>query len=188
MVIQAPHLKFTTEQYRQMGESGILMPRDRVELLEGEIIQMSPMGSRHAGCINRLNQLFSLALASQAIVSVQTPIHLSDYSEPQPDFAILKPRRDFYIEEHPQPSDVLALVEVSDSTINYDRTEKAPLYARAAIQELWIADLNALAIEVYRSPNSDRYRDVQVLQKGQSLAFQAFSDTIFAIEQLLAGL
>ncbi len=187
MVIRAPHLKFTTEQYHQMGESGILTPCDRVELIEGEIVQMSPMGSRHAGCINRLNQLLSASLASQAIVSVQTPVSLSDYSEPQPDFAILKPRQDFYVEEHPRPQDVLVLVEVSDSTIDYDRTEKAPLYARSGIQELWIVDLNALAIEVYRSPSPDGYQDVRVLQKGQSLAFQAFPDAVFTVEQLLVG-
>ena len=187
MVIQAPRLKFTTEQYHQMGESGILTPRDRVELIEGEIIQMAPIGRKHAACVDVITQLLVLTLAPQAVVRVQNPVRLSDYSEPQPDFAILKPRSDFYVEEHPKPEDVLALVEVSDSTVQFDRTTKASLYALSGIRELWIVDLNVLAIEVLRSPSPDGYKDVRVLQKGQPLAFQAFPEAVFTIEQLLAG-
>ena len=187
MVIQAPRLKFTTEQYHQMGESGILTPRDRVELIEGEIVQMSPIGRKHAACVDTLMELFVMTLSSKARVRAQNPIQLGDFSEPEPDFAILRKRADIYLEGHPKPQDILALVEVSDSTIDYDRAEKAPLYARAGIQELWIVDLNELTIEVYRVPAPDGYKDVRVLQKGQPLAFQAFPEAVFTTEQLLAG-
>ena len=180
MVVRAPRKRFTVEQYYRMAETGILTPADRVELIEGEIVQMSPMGPRHAGCINCLNQLFTSALPpSQAIVSVQTPVRLSNYSEPQPDLPILKPRSDFYIEGHPQPANVLALIEVSDSTVKSDRSTKAQLYARAGIIELWIVDLNAPAIEVLRSPSPEGYREVQTLKPDQSLAFQALPGTTF---------
>ena len=168
-----------------MAEAGILTPDDRVELIEGEIVQMSPMGSRHAACIKRLTQLFVATLQMQAIVSVQTPVRLSDYSEPEPDFAILKSRSDFYATQHPQPADVFALVEVSDSTLQFDRGTKAVLYAREGIEELWIIDLNASSVEVYRSPSSEGYRDVQVLQKGELVAFQAFAEMTFRVEELV---
>ncbi len=187
MVVQAPHKEFTVEQYYRMAEAGILTPTDRVELIEGEIIQMAPIGHKHAACVDRIAQLLVLTLTPQAVVRVQNPVRLSDRSEPQPDFAILKPRSDFYVEEHPKPDDVLALVEVSDSTAQFDRTTKATLYARSGIQELWIVDLNVLAIEVLRLPSSDGYQDVRVLRKGQSLAFQAFPNAVFTVEQLLVG-
>lgn len=187
MIVRAPRKQFTVEQYYRMAETGILTPADRVELIEGEIIQMSPISPRHAACVSRLAELFILALGSRAIVSVRTPVRLSDYSEPQPDLPILKPRSDFYIEGHPQPADVLALIEVSDSAIESDCTTKATLYARAGISESWIVGLNALAIEVLRSPSPEGYQDVQTLKPGQSLVFQALPETTFKVEQILAG-
>lgn len=187
MVVQAPHKKFTSEQYHQMVASGILTERDRVELIEGEIVQMSPIGRKHAACTNRLAELFVLTFSPQALVWTQSPICLNEYSEPEPDIALLQRRSDFYLDGKPTSQDILALVEVSDSTIEYDRTEKAPLYARAGIQELWIVDLNRLAIEIYRSPSPEGYQNVRMLQHGEPLAFQALPETAFTIEQLLAG-
>ncbi|MEM1370271.1 MAG: Uma2 family endonuclease [Cyanobacteria bacterium P01_H01_bin.15] len=124
-------------------------------------------------------------LPSEPIVSVQTPIRLNNYSEPQPDFLILKPRFDFYATKHPTPTDVFALIEVSDSTIQADRTVKAPLYSREGIQELWILNRKNPSLEVYRSPASDGYQNIQVLNRTQQVSFQAFPDLYFAVEQLL---
>ncbi len=185
MGIQAPHKKFTVEQYHQMAASGILTERDRVELIEGEIVQMSPIGRKHAVCVDRLTVVFVIALSSKAVIRVQNPIHLSDNSEPEPDFAIVRGQLGNYLAEHPEPKDVIALVEVSDSTIQYDRETKALLYAQKGIQELWLMDLNELTIEVFRMPGPTGYQDIQTFQKGQSLAFQGFPDTFFVVEQLL---
>ena len=185
MIVQAQHKKFTADQYYQMAESGILTQRDRVELIEGEIIQMAAIGKNHAVCVDRLNELFVLAFSSQALIRVQNPVRLSNYSEPEPDFAILRLRQDFYLNGHPQPEDVFAVVEVSDSSIDYDRGVKAPLYASEGIQELWIIDLNVLAVEVYRLPSSQGYQQVQTFQRGESVAFQAFPNVSFQVEQLL---
>ena len=187
MIVRAARKQFTVEQYYRMAETGILTPADRVELIEGEVVQMSPIGPRHASCVGRLTGLFVTTLGPQAIVFPQNPVRLNDYSEPQPDLAILKPRSDYYAEAHPQPADVLALIEVSDSTVKSDRTTKALLYARVGIRELWIVDLNALAIEVLRSPSPEGYQDVQTLKPGQSLVFQALPETTFKVEQILAG-
>lgn len=186
MSVRAPRKKFTVEQYHQMAAMGILTERDRVELIEGEIVQMSPVGPRHAICVDRLNKCFSRNLPLEAVVRVQSPIHLRDDSEPQPDLTIFLEKSGSFLSEHPRPEEILAAIEVSDTTIEYDRQTKAPLYAREGIQELWIVNCNELAIAVYRSPSPTGYQDVQSLRKEQSLAFQAFPDTLFTIEQLLA--
>ena len=185
MAIQILRKKFTVGQYHQMIESGILTDRDRVELLQGEIIEMSPVGRQHAACVDRLNELFVMRLSSRAIVRVQSPIRLSDNSEPQPDLAILKRRDDFYVNGHPKPKDIFTIVEVSDTTVEYDRTVKVPLYAQNGVTEVWILDLNAQRIEVYRSPSDSGYQQVQTLIRGQSIVFQAFTDIQFPVNQLL---
>lgn len=185
MTVQILRKKFTVGQYDQMIESGILTDRDRVELLQGEIIEMSPVGRQHAACVDRLNELFVLALSTRAIVRVQSPVRLSNNSEPQPDVAILRRRPDFYVEGHPRPEDIFALVEVSDTTVEFDRTVKVPLYAQEYIPEVWIVDLNAQAAQVYREPSSSGYQQVQSFRRGQSLMFQAFTTIQFSIEQVL---
>lgn len=168
-----------------MIESGILTERDRVELLQGEIIEMSPIGRQHAACVDRLTELFVRELGIRAIVRVQNPIQLSNSSEPQPDFAILQRRSDFYADGHPQPQDVFALVEVSDTTVEFDRTVKVPLYAKNNIAEVWIVDLNAETVQVHCEPSAAGYQQVQIFRRDQSLSFQAFSDVQFTVEQML---
>lgn len=185
MTVQILRKKFTVGQYHQMIETGILTDRDRVELLQGEIISMSPVGRQHAACVDRLNELFVLALASRAIVRVQSPICLSNDSEPQPDITILQRRPDFYRESHPQAQDILALLEVSDTTVEFDRTVKVPLYAADNISEVWVVDLNAEAVHVYHGPSPTGYQQVQTLHRGKSLAFQASADVQFTVDQLL---
>lgn len=185
MTVQILRKKFTVGQYHQMIESGILTDRDHVELLQGEIIEMSPIGRQHAACVDRLTELFVSGLGFKAIVRVQNPIQLSNNSEPQPDFAILQRRSDFYAGGHPQPEDIFALVEVSDTTVEFDRTIKVPLYAQDRIPEVWIVDLNARAVQVYREPINTGYQQVQTFRHGQTLAFQAFTDVQFTVEQVL---
>lgn len=144
--------KFTVTEYHQMAKVGILTPEDKVELIQGAIIAMSPIGLKHAACVNRLNQLFYRKLGDQVIVSIQNPIQLNDYSEPQPDLVLLKPRPDFYENQIPKPVDIYLLIEVADSTVKYDQEVKLPLYAQSNISEVWIVNLNHQSLEVYRQP------------------------------------
>nr|WP_290223664.1 Uma2 family endonuclease [Trichocoleus desertorum] len=185
MAVQLLRRQFTVTQYHQMVEAGILAEDDRVELIEGEIIEMSPIGRRHAACVNRLVRLFSERLGDRVIVAAQNPVELSDRSEPQPDVALLQPRPDFYEAGHPQPQDILLLVEVADTTVEFDREIKIPLYAKSGVREVWLVDLNQNAIAVYREPSLSGYAQVQQLQRGQMLTVQAITDVSLAVEKLL---
>jgi Uma2 family endonuclease len=151
----------TVAEYHRMGEVGILGERDRVELIEGELVAMSPIGSYHTGTVNKLNHSLVHAVGEHAIVSVQNPVRLDDLSEPQPDFALLKSRPDFYQDTPAQPADVLLLIEVADTSLNYDRAVKRALYARHAIPEFWIVDLTSGEVEICRDPKPDGYAAVQ---------------------------
>jgi Uma2 family endonuclease len=131
--------RFTVHDYHRMGEAGILHEDDRVELIEGELVEMTAIGTRHFSCVNRLNRLLVMHVGDDAIVSVQNPVRLNEYNEPQPDLTVIRPRD--YLESLPKPEDVLLLIEVSDTTLAYDRGVKLPLYARAGIREVWIVDL-----------------------------------------------
>ena len=176
---------FTVDEYYRMAAAGILTEDDRVELLEGEIVEMTPIGSRHGGTVKHLIAIFTSRLGSRVIVGAQDPVQLSRDSEPQPDLALLKPRPDFYRTSHPGPGDVLLIIEVADASVEGDRRVKVPLYAKAGIPEVWLFDVNAERIEVYRTPTSDGYRDVRVLRRGESLAPGAFPDLALAVDDLL---
>ena len=153
--------------YYKMAEVGILTDNDRVELIGGEIFDMTPIGSAHAGKTNRLNRLFARAAADGlALVSVQSPLRLDAYNEPEPDVMLLKPREDDYQDRHPGAADVLLLVELSESSLAYDRGMKLALYARFGVPEVWIVDLPGAAIEVYREPAGDAYALKQRLTSG----------------------
>lgn len=162
--------KLRVDAYDRMAGAGILGEHDRVELIDGEIIDMAPIGSDHAGTVNRLNEALVLAFAGRAIVSPQNPVRIDDFNEPQPDFAVLRRRADFYAAgERPGPDDVLLLIEVADSSLRFDRTVKVPLYARAGIPEVWIVDLNRRVVEVHREPGDGRYAMVTMVQAGEGL-------------------
>jgi Uma2 family endonuclease len=153
--------------YYKMAEAGILAPSDRVELIGGEIFDMAPIGDTHAGETNRLNRLFARAAADGLVlVSVQSPLRLDAYNEPEPDLMLLKPRRDDYKGGHPNAADVLLLVEVSQTSLAYDRGMKLPLYARFGVPEVWIVDLIAAAVEVYREPAGEAYAIKERLTSG----------------------
>ena len=145
----------TVAVYHRMGEVGILTERDRVELIEGELIAMSPIGSKHAGAVNALTRRLVQAMGERGIVAVQNPVRLDDLSEPQPDFSVLKPRPDAYRKATPRPEEVLLIIEVADSSLSYDRGLKRFLYARHRIPEFWIVNLTADEVEVCRAPSGD---------------------------------
>jgi Uma2 family endonuclease len=149
--------RLNVDEYHRMGRAGILPEDSRVELINGEIIDMAPIGSRHAGSVSQLNALLERATGDAAIVWVQNPIALSDHTEPQPDLALLRPREDFYKTAHPGPGDVLLVIEVADTTLAYDRDIKLPLYARASIPEAWLVDLAARTLTRCHEAGPDGY-------------------------------
>lgn len=178
--------RLSVAQYERMGEAGVLAADARVELIEGELIEMAPIGTRHAAAVKRLNHAFNAALGERAVVAVQDPLRLGDYSEPQPDLMLLRPRDDFYGAAHPTAADVLLLVEVSDTTIRFDRAIKLPLYAREKIAEVWIVDLDDLVLRIHRNPADGSYRDVQDLPAPSGLVeLAAFPGIVIDLGGLL---
>jgi Uma2 family endonuclease len=158
-----------------MGEAGVFGENDRVELLDGHIYAMSPIGSEHAACVRRLDRLFQREVGSQAIVSIQNPVRLNESSEPEPDLALLAPRDDSYATRHPRPDDVRLVVEVAGTSLDFDRDVKRPLYAQADIPELWIVNLEADRIEVFRSPQKTAYTEENRYGRDQSIPLRFLS-------------
>lgn len=168
-----------------MGEAGIFSADDHVELIEGEILKMSPIGSRHAACVRRLDRQFNRLLGDRALVSTQNPILLNDFSEPEPDIAIVKRRDDFYGNAHPTAADVLLVVEVAETTVDYDREIKLPAYARSGIAQVWIVDLPAQTVESYGDLVAGVYRSVQSHRRGESLAPLHFPELAVEVVSIL---
>ena len=185
MSVQVAKRCFTVAEYNRMGEAGILKEDDRVELIEGEIFEMSPIGRRHAACVGRLTNLFSRLLAESVIVWVQNPVVLNDYTEPQPDVALLRRREDFYERSLPAPDDVLLVVAVADTTLEYDRQIKVPLYARAGIREVWVVNLMDEQVEVYTRPADGAYQDVSRRGRGEGINSAAALDLTLNVDEIL---
>lgn len=181
----ARHL-FTADDYERMCETGILRENDRVELVGGEITQMAAVGRRHASSVNALNDSLTEQARRRYIVSVQNPIRLHDFSEPEPDIALLVRRADFYRHRVPGVADVLLVIEVSDSSLEYDRRTKLPDYARSGIEEFWIVNLVNERIEIYTQPAGDRYAKVSYVERGEPLASVTIPDLILDADALLA--
>ena len=162
--------RFSVADYNRLGEVGLLTEDDRVELIEGEIIDMPPIGSRHAGTVDFLSDRLFAAVEGRAIVRVQNPIVLDDFSEPQPDITLLRPRDDFYTRCHPRPGDVLLVIEVAETTLRCDLDVKLALYARAGVPEVWIVDLEMGVLRLFRDPGGGDYRERQEPGKGGAVA------------------
>ena len=172
----ATRRRFTRAEYRRMAEVGILGEDDRVELVRGEIVEMSPPGRRHIAFVDNLTQRLVLRLAGRAIVSVQNPVVLAEDSEPQPDLAVRRLRPVPYKEREAHAGDVLLLIEVAESSLAYDRSTKLRLYAEAGIPEYWVVDCTAEVVEVYRTADPEGYRDVTRVAGTATLTLQAFPD------------
>jgi len=184
--VELPRRLFTVQEYHRMAEAGIFHPDERVELIEGEIVQMSPISPRHAGCVINATRLFITRLGDRAIVSPQNPVIIQPRSEPQPDLLLLRPRAVSYSREHPTPEDVLLAVEVADTTVRFDRLVKARLYARADIAEFWLLLTMDGTVEVYRAPGSDGYTSVTQRGPGQMVSALAFPDVGFSVTDFFA--
>jgi Uma2 family endonuclease len=178
---------FTVDEYHKMAKAGILHEYDRVELIDGEIIQMSAIGLRHMVCVNRANTFFIRAFGDRAVVSPQNPVRLSDWTEPQPDVVVFKPRSDFYAGKRPTPEDVIFTVEVADSTLSYDQKVKLPRFAAAGIPEVWIEDLKHDILLVHRDPIGSIYKTILTLSAGDSISPASFPDVAFSVGELLSG-
>ena len=185
MAVDLKRRRFNVDEYEQMGRAGILGEDDRVELLDGEIVEMTPIGLRHADCVNRLARSLVLTFDDVAVILVQNPIRLSDRSEPQPDLALVHRRAGLYASSHPRPSDILLIVEVADTSIESDRRVKVPLYARGGIPEVWLVDLNQDTVTAYRDPRRGGYRTAHVVRRGDELAPSAFPDRALPVADLL---
>jgi Uma2 family endonuclease len=178
--------RFTVEEYHRMGEAGILPEDTRIELIAGDIVVREPIGSYHAGTVDRLTRLWTSILGERAVVRVQNPVELAgDDSEVQPDVTLLRPRADFYTRRHPAAADVLLLIEVADTSLARDRRVKIPLYARAGIREVWLVDLTGDRVEVHREPTAGGYRQVRASGRGESLVPEALPDLTIAVTDLL---
>jgi Uma2 family endonuclease len=172
------------EEYERMGAAGIFQPDARLELIEGEIFEMSPIGSPHAACVDTLTLLFSEMAERRFIVRVQNPIRLNDFSEPQPDLTLLRWRADFYRGAHPTPTDVLLVVEVADTTVITDRSVKVPLYARAGVAEVWLVNVPEGRVEIYSDPADGAYRVTTQHARGETAQSPTLARLVVNVDEL----
>jgi len=183
--VQPVRHRFSVDDYYRMAETGVLNIGDHVELIDGEILEMSPIGSRHAGCVNRMAAMLSAAVERRAIVSVQNPVRLSELSEAQPDVALLRPRDDWYSAGHPGPADTLLVVEVAETSLAFDRDVKRPLYAAAGLEEMWLVNLLDGCVEVASGPEAGGYRRIDTFAAGAAVAPNAFPDLSIQVDEIL---
>ena len=188
MVTAAKKKLFTVDEYYEMARVGILNESDRVELIEGEIVEMSPIGRRHQVIVDELVYVFFDAVRDRARIRTQGPLRLADVTEPQPDFQLLAPREDRYVDGHPTQLDTLLVVEVADTSLAYDRNDKAVVYSMRGVPELWILDVNRPRLFVMREPAEMGYRVVMELEVGDVIAPLALPDLSFAVGDLLSPL
>ena len=187
MLVQLDRKRFTVTDFQQMIETGILQEGyDRCELLNGEIITMATIGRKHASNVNRQTKLFHRILRETIIVSIQNPIELGPFSQPEPDLALLRWQDDYYESGHPKAEDVYLVIEVADTTLETDRTIKLPLYAQTGIVEVWIVNLQDNQIEVYRQPIEHTYSITQIFTKGDTLTIAALPEVTIAVNDILS--
>jgi Uma2 family endonuclease len=176
----------TVNEWQKMVAANAFSPENRIELINGEILEMPPIGFNHAGHLNRMTNLFAfVSVEKKAIISVQNPLQLGDLSEPQPDFMLLRPEADFYTTRHPQPEDVLLLVEVADSSLNYDRERKQRLYAMFGIAEYWLINLNNESLEVYRQLSDENYAQKLTFYHGETVALSQLEGVVVNTADIL---
>ncbi len=183
-----PRHRFTVQDYYRMAEVGLLAPDARVELIEGEVIDMASQGPHHAGVLSRLNRCLVLAAGERAVLRPQCPLRLDDFSEPEPDFALLRTRKDGYLTAHPDAADTLLVVEVSHSSLRFDRSRKLRLYARHGIPEYWILDVSAPRLHVFHSPENGRYAQANLVERPSRIELRALPQLWIDLTGLFDGL
>ncbi|MGE3819372.1 MAG: Uma2 family endonuclease [Isosphaeraceae bacterium] len=177
--------RFSIDEFERLFEIGLIGPSERVELIDGDLSVMSPIGSRDVAVVARLDAMLQARLAGRAIVFVQSPVRLNAGNEPQPDLVPLPPRDDFYRSTLPQAADLLTVIEVMESSAAYDRRVKRPLYARAGVPEVWLVDLGRETVEVYRKPTADDQTERRVFGRGESFGPEASPDAVLRVNQVL---
>lgn len=182
---QPMRLRFSADEYYQMIELGILKNVERAEIIDGELIRQMPIGDKHASIVNTLNRFFSRNVSDDILVSVQNPVRLSDFYEPEPDFALADLTK-YDGKRHPRPAEVLLMVEVSDATLEYDRKTKIPLYAEAEIPEVWLINLKNETVQIYRRPQEGAFTLVTVLRRGDVLKSDTVSGLAIEVDQIFA--
>jgi Uma2 family endonuclease len=185
MSIASAKRRFTADEYQRMGEVGILCPDDRVELIDGEVVVMTPIGPRHNACVSSANRALVRAAGDAAIVLPQGSVRLDLHNEPQPDLVLLKPRDDFYASRHAGPADILLVVEIAASSIEYDRDVKARIYAEFGVPEYWLADLNDNVVSRYSLPQDGAFLSIEQYRPGESLAPGLLPSCIISVKTLL---
>jgi Uma2 family endonuclease len=185
MPVAVSRRRFSADDYQRMGQAGILRAEDRVELIDGEILAMTPIGPLHCASVDRANRVFVIKAGESAIVRVQGSVRLDFYTEPQPDLVLLRPRADFYESQHPGPADILLIIEVADSSIDYDRDVKSRIYARSEVHEYWLVDLNRKVLCCYSVPVDGSYRDFREYQRGESVAPRLLQGCLVAVDELI---
>ncbi|MGB4946085.1 MAG: Uma2 family endonuclease [Candidatus Competibacter denitrificans] len=185
-LMNVPRHRWTVGEFHRMAELGLLDEDSRVELIDGEVVEMAPIGSEHAGHNNHLLSLLAYRLYGKAVVAGQNPVVLGGYEEPQPDIALLRWREDYYRTSHPHAEDVLLIIEISDSTLHYDRDVKIPLYARNGIPEVWLLDIQNRQLDIYREPINGQYQQRDCRRTGQ-IAPILCPDAIIDLAELFPG-
>jgi Uma2 family endonuclease len=183
MIARAP-FRFTVERYDAMINAGIFGENDAVELIRGEIVPKMPIGDRHSACLMRLNEHLVQAIGKRAMFGMQNPIVFSD-SEPEPDVSVVKRKENYYADGKPRPDDLLLVIEVADSSLEFDREEKLPIYAEAGIAEYWIVNLIDDVVEVYRDPAGKSYRSHRLAKRGESLSLLHLPDVAIAVSDIV---
>ena len=183
--VEIKRRRFTVAELLRLAEIGFLGDDERVELIRGEIVEMSPISEGHASSVMRLTSLLSREFGQRALLNVQNPVQLDNDTLPQPNLALLRPRDDFYSHQHPGPEDILLLIEVSDTTLPYDRRVKAELYSAAGVLEYWIINLPKRVIEVYREPQPQGYRTMTRYAPGETLSPLALGDVVLNVDDIL---
>lgn len=187
MVDLAIRHRFTVDEFHRMGEAGIFSEDDRVELINGEIVEMTPIGSAHAGCVRDLDEWLQVLLRGEAVVSTQQPLIVEFDGEPIPDIAILRPRKDRYRQGHPTSADALLVIEVGDSTVLFDLNVKSRMYARAGIPEYWVVNLPRSGVIVFREPEGGEYTQRHEYGRGDSWRSPALAGREFSVDRVLDG-
>jgi Uma2 family endonuclease len=185
MAMPLTHRRFTVDEYHRMADAGVLREGDRLELIDGEVVEMTPIGPRHAGCVDRLNHRLTRQAGERAVLRVQGPVVLGLRAEPEPDIAVLKPPFERYARTHPRAGDILLVIEVSETSVEYDRSVKLPLYARMGIPEVWLVNLPADRIETYRDPQEGRYLTPRLVSRGETLSLLELPDVTLPADEIL---